>query len=119
LAFARTVFSNLKPGGRLIAYNDNPLTPEDGYVSHAEFGFVRSVEQPRHEGSVVHYQFGAWGFDNFWLSPSTYAQVFAEAGLVEFRFVAASADIGCHPDAALWRRFIDTCPIIGLEARRP
>ena len=44
---------------------------------------------------------------------------FAEAGLVEFRFVAASADIGCHPDAALWRRFIDTCPIIGLEARRP
>lgn len=119
LAFARTVCANLKPGGRLIAYNDNPLTPEDGYVSHAEFGFVRSVELPRREGSVVRYQFGSWGFDNFWLSPATYSQVFAEAGLVDFRFVPASVDLADRRDAALWRRFVETSPIIGLEARRP
>lgn len=118
-AFARTVYANLKPGGRLIAYNDNPLTPEDGYVSHTEFGFVRSVERPRREGSVVRYQFGTWGFDNFWLSPATYGQVFAEAGLADFRFVPAIADLAGRPDAALWQRFVETSPIIGLEARRP
>lgn len=119
LAFVHTVYANLEPGGRLIAYNDNPLTPEDGYVSHAEFGFVRSVDRPRREGSVVRYQFGTWGFDNFWLSPTTYEQVFAEAGLVDFRFVPAGADLMGRQDASLWQRFIDTCPIIGLEARRP
>jgi SAM-dependent methyltransferase len=119
LAFARTVQANLKHGGRLIAYNDNPLTPEDGYVSHADFGFIRSIERPRREGSVVRYQFGSWGFDNFWLSPTTYEQVFAEAGLVDFRFVPASADLIGRQDSSLWQRFIDTCPIIGLEARRP
>ena len=118
LAFARTVHANLKSGGRLIAYNDNPLTPEDDYVSHAEFGFERTVERPRREGSVVRYQFGSWGFDNFWLPPATYEEVFAEAGLADFRFVPASADLAGRPDAALWQRFLEACPIIGLEARK-
>jgi SAM-dependent methyltransferase len=118
-AFARTVQANLKPGGRLIGINDNPLTPEDRYVSLEAFGFTRTVERPRRPGSRVRYQFGNWGFDNFWLAPATYRQVFAETGLVDFRFVPPSADIKGGEEPALWQRFLEDCPIVGLEARHP
>lgn len=116
IAFARTVQANLKPGGRLIGINDNPLTPEEGYASLQAYGFTRTVEHPRHIGSRVRYQFGDWGFDNFWLPPAIYHRAFAEAGLSNFRFVPATADLSGH-DPRHWQRFLNDCPIVGLEAR--
>jgi SAM-dependent methyltransferase len=120
LAFARSVARNLKPGGRLVGMNDNPRTASDRYGSYAAHGFSRTIDGPRREGARVRYTFPkpdgtSFGFDNFWLSSETYARVFAEAGLVGFRFVDAVADPAAGGD---WSDFLRDCPITGLEARR-
>lgn len=120
LAFARSVRANLKPGGRLIGMNDNPRNAMERYGSFAAYGFSRNTELPRREGSRIRYTFPkpdgtSFGFDNFWLAPETYARVFAEAGLKDFRFIDASADPAAGGD---WSDFLHDCPITGLAASR-
>ncbi len=120
LAFARSVARNLKPGGRLVGMNDNPRTALDRYGSYAAYGFSRTIDGPLREGARIRYDFPKadgthFGFDNFWLAPATYEEVFAEAGLAGFRFVDAIADPATGGD---WRDFLRDCPITGLEARR-
>ena len=55
------------------------------YGSFAAYGFSRDIELPRREGSRVRYTFPkpdgtSFGFDNFWLSPETYARLKVLAG---------------------------------------
>ena len=124
LAFARTVHANLKPGGRMVGINDNPRTALSRYGNYAAYGFSRTIDLPRREGSRVRYTFPTadgktFGFDNFWLAPETYEQVFAEAGLADFRFVDCRAEVPPGQDRALWGDFLLDCPLTGLVARRP
>lgn len=121
LAFARSVARNLKPGGRLVGVNDNPRTALDRYGSYAAYGFSRTIDGPRHEGSRIRYTFPkpdstSFGFDNFWLAPETYEEVFAEVGLIGFRFIDAIADPAAGGN---FSDFLRDCPITGLEAGRP
>lgn len=121
LVFARAIHANLKPGGRLVGMNDNPRTSVDRYGSYAAYGFSREVEQPRLEGARIRYSFfkpdgTSFGFDNFWLAPQTYEEIFAEAGLAGFRFVDPIAAPSSGED---WSGFLRDCPITGLEAHRP
>ena len=123
LAFARTVRANLKPDGRLVGMNDNPRNALERYGSYAAYGFSREVERPRREGARIRYTFATsegttFGFDNFWLVPETYEAVFAEAGLADFRFVDAHAELSAGQDRAFWEGFLRDCPITGLAARR-
>jgi 2-polyprenyl-3-methyl-5-hydroxy-6-metoxy-1,4-benzoquinol methylase len=123
LAFARTAAANLKPGGRLVGINDNPLTAFGGLQSYTEYGFLRDVETPVHEGSRIRYSFPkpdgtTFGFDNFWLSPNTYRDAFAEAGFASFDFVALQAELTEGQDPAFWQAFLSDCPLIGLVAKR-
>ena len=123
LAFARTVRANLKPGGRLIGINDNPRTALSRYGNYAAYGFSRTTDLPRHEGARIRYTFPTqdgktFGFDNFWLAPETYGQVFADAGLPDFRFVDCQARLSEGQDPAFWQEFVRDCPITGLEATR-
>lgn len=122
-AFACTVAANLKPGGRLVGINDNPLTAFGGLQSYAAYGFMRDVETPVREGSRIRYTFArpdgtTFGFDNFWLSPDTYRAAFAEAGFVAFDFVDCQAKPGESQEFAIWQAFLSDCPITGLVAKR-
>jgi SAM-dependent methyltransferase len=123
LAFARTVAANLKPGGRLVGINDNPLTAFGGLQSYTEYGFLRDVETPVREGSRIRYSFPkpdgtAFGFDNFWLPPDTYRAAFAEAGFVAFDFVECQAKPDDSQEPGFWQAFLSDCPLIGLSAKR-
>lgn len=123
LAFARSARANLKPGGRLVGMNNNPRNAVDRYGSFAAYGFSRDIELPRREGSRIRYTFAkpdgsSFGFDNFWLAPETYARVFAEAGLRDFRFVDCQAKPSAGQDPTLWQDFLRDCPITGLVASR-
>ena len=123
LAFARTVRANLKPGGRLIGINDNPRTALSRYGNYAAYGFSRTTDLPRHEGARIRYTFPTpdgktFGFDNFWLAPETYGQVFAEAGLRDFRLVDCEARLSEGQDPTFWQDFVRDCPITGLVACR-
>ena len=124
LTFARTVHANLKPGGRMIGINDNPRTALSRYGDHAAYGFSRIIDLPRREGSRIRYTLPTadgktFGFDNFWLAPETYEQVFAEAGLEDFRFVDCRAELSPGQDRTFWNDFLRDCPITGLMVRRP
>lgn len=121
LVFARTITANLKPGGRLIGMNDNPRTPPDRFGSYAAYGFTREIERPQRKGARIRYSFfkpdgTSFGFDNFWLAPQTYEEVFSEAGLTGFRFVDP---VAVSPEGGDWSDFLRDCPITGLEAYRP
>lgn len=123
LAFARTVAANLKPGGRLVGMNDNPLTAFGGPQSYAKYGFLRDVDLPVREGSRIRYSFPkpdgtTFGFDNFWQSPDTYRAAFAEAGFAAFDFVECQAKLAEGQEPDLWQAFLSDCPIIGLFAQR-
>ena len=56
-------------------------------------------------------------FDNFWIPPATYREVFEEAGFADFRFVDAHVAPGADP--APFRDFLEDCPICGISAVRP
>jgi SAM-dependent methyltransferase len=124
LAFARTVHANLKPGGRIVGMNDNPRTPLSRYGDHAAYGFSRTIDLPRREGARIRYTLptadgGTFGFDNFWLAPETYEQVFAEAGFEDFQFVDCRAELPPGQDRTFWDDFLRDCPITGMSAHRP
>lgn len=124
LAFARTVAANLKPGGRLVGINSNPLTAASGRQSYTDYGFWRDVESPLRDGARIHYSFTkpdgtTFSFDNFWLSLETSRAAFAEAGLASFDLVECKAKLPSDQDPAFWQTFLAECPIIGLVATRP
>ena len=104
--------------------NNNPRNAPERYGSFAAYGFSRDIELPRRDGSRIRYTFlkpdgSTFGFDNFWLSPKTYEQVFAEAGFEDFHFVDCRAELPPGQDRTFWDDFLRDCPITGLEARRP
>ena len=119
---AESAFRNLNPGGRLCGVNDNPRTAPARYRYYPEFGFLRSIEKPQREGSSITWSIqpatgDACIFDNFWIAPETYREVFEEVGFTEFRFVDAHVAPGADP--APFRDFLDDCPICGISAVRP
>ena len=119
---AESAFRNLASGGRLCGVNDNPRTAADRYRYYPEFRFIRYIEKPQREGSAITWSIlpesgDACIFDNFWIPPETYREVFAQAGFVDFRF--ADAHVAPGEDPRPFADFLDDCPICGIAARRP
>jgi ubiquinone/menaquinone biosynthesis C-methylase UbiE len=119
---AESAFRNLRPGGRLCGVNDNPRTAPSRYRYYPEFSFLRYIEKPQREGSSITWSIqpatgDACIFDNFWIPPATYREVFEEVGFADFRFVDAHVAPGADP--APFRDFLEDCPICGISAVRP
>jgi SAM-dependent methyltransferase len=119
---AESAFRNLRPGGRLCGVNDNPRTAPSRYRYYPEFSFLRYIEKPQREGSSITWSIqpatgDACIFDNFWIPPATYREVFEEIGFADFRFVDAHVAPGADP--APFRDFLEDCPICGISAVRP
>ena len=119
---AESAFRNLRPGGRLCGVNDNPRTAPGRYRYYPEFSFLRYIEKPQREGSSITWSIqpatgDACIFDNFWIPPATYREVFEEVGFADFRFVDAHVAPGADP--APFRDFLEDCPICGISAVRP
>lgn len=120
-SMACSIADHLAPGGRLVGMNDNPRNALDRYGPMPEYALAREVAPPRVEGSRVHYTMTnpdgtSFQFDNYWLAPTTYEQVFAEMGL-RFTWV----DCIALPEAdgttpALWQAFVRDCPLTGFQA---
>lgn len=118
---AESACRNLVQGGLLCGVNDNPRTSASRYRYYPEFSFIRYIEKPQREGSAITWSIqpesgDACIFDNFWIAPDTYREVFEAAGFRGFRFVDAHVAPG--EDPAPFAGFLDDCPICGLAATR-
>ena len=119
--FCRACRDSLRPGGRFVGMNDNPLGPPAGSACYLKYGFDRQCDHlPPPDGEPIRYTFPAadgssFGFTNYHHAPSTYQTAFREAGFRRFRWVPVALD----PSQAanpFWDDFMRSPPIIGFVA---
>ncbi|MCX6131352.1 MAG: class I SAM-dependent methyltransferase [Proteobacteria bacterium] len=125
LQFCQTIAVNLKPGGRFVGVNDNPANDPADYGSYRPYGFIKTTAKARIEGAPVTYVMfnpdgKTFSFDNYYLSPDTYAWAFRTAGLASLAFTPlALSPAGLSTfGKEYWQLFLNKPPIIALEALR-
>lgn len=120
LSFLKGIHDQLKPGAQFIGFNDNLANDPAKYATYRKYGFVKESSPYRTEGDPILYTFyntdgTICQFDNFYLTPSTYAEAFKEAGFVNFQWVWPSL----HPTERAndyWNDFMYDPPVIGFVA---
>ena len=124
LRFLRVCHEALRPGGRLVGFNDNVLRPPRGTVSWRKYG-VEKTGPPAapDEGDPIHYRFTnpdgrQFEFHNFFLRPETYRDAFREAGFHGFRWLGVSLEPGERGNP-FWDDFLANPPVIAYAAAKP
>lgn len=123
LRFLRVCHDALRPGGRIVGFNDNVMRPPRGTVSWRQYGLEKTgpLSAPN-EGDPIHYRFtnpdgGQFEFHNFFLKPETYDDAFRETGFRDFRWLGVSLE----PDERnnpFWDDFLANPPVIAYEATK-
>ena len=121
--FCRSVFAQLKPGGRFIGFNDNPFNKPADYPKYLKYGFTKQGTGNHQEGDPIRYTFynqngTFFQFNSYYLHPDTYAEAFAAAGFVDFQWQQPVIHPN-HKGDAFWDRFLEHPPVIGFSAIRP
>jgi len=122
LQMCKTVFLNLKAGGKLVGFNDNPMNKLENYATYKEYGFIKESTETRKEGDFVRYIIfnpdgTEFSFNNFYLSPQTYEACFKEVGFKNFRWEGPF--LGSKvTDTEYWDTFFNDPPLIGFSAEK-
>ena len=123
LRFLRVCHDALRPGGRIVGFNDNVLRPPRGTVSWRQYGLEKTgPPSAPNEGDPIHYRFtnpdgGQFEFHNFFLKPETYDDAFRETGFRDFRWLGVSLE----PDERnnpFWDDFLANPPVIAYAATK-
>ncbi|HET9843577.1 MAG TPA: class I SAM-dependent methyltransferase, partial [Gammaproteobacteria bacterium] len=122
---AYSIYKNLKPGGKFVGINDNPGNAPDYYKKYKKYGFLKSGQKQRQEGSSIIYTFfkedgSTYSLQSYYLSLETYEKVFLSVGFKDFRWKTLSISEKSKEKYNLdyWRIFLNHPPIIGIEAIR-
>lgn len=113
----------LRPGGRLVGFNDNVRRPPQPGASLEKYGFERTCRRhPPREGDVIEYRMTnhdgrKFGFENYYLEPATYAAAARDAGFEDFRWVDAMLEPSEHGDS-FWDDFMAQAPLAAFTASR-
>lgn len=122
LRFLKVAHAALRPGGRLVGFNDNVLNPPRGTVSWAKYGIVKTGPAVPTAGAPIRYRITnedgtRFEFDNFYETPETYARAFEAAGFRDFRWLPVSLD-PAERDNPFWDDFLQNPPVIAFTATR-
>lgn len=120
LGFLRVARAALRPGGRLVGFNDNVLSPPRGTVSWSKYGIVKTGPAVPTPGAPIRYRItnedgASFEFNNCYESPETYRCAFHEAGFREFRWLGVSLD-PAERGNPFWDDFLENPPVIAFEA---
>lgn len=122
-AFCRACFGSLRPGGRLVGFNDNVLCPPLPGNSLAKYGFERTCRHPPAEGDVIRYRITnpdgqVFEIDNYYyLQPVTYEAAMRDAGFRDFHWIDVSLDPS-EPRQGFWKDFMRQSPFTAFTAKR-
>ena len=119
---ARAITRHLKPGGRFVTVNNNPLHERQDFYASRKYGFVKHAASPLANGVPVEYEFFLDGAEsvtitNYHLDTALHDRVLREAG---FR------DVSWHPprlapgaadsvEPGYWDEFLERPPVTFLE----
>jgi ubiquinone/menaquinone biosynthesis C-methylase UbiE len=120
LKMCKSIFANLKPGGRFVTINSNPSQAPVSYLKTEKYGFIKSIDSPLIEGTPIKYTFinnHKYTFDNYYLSIPTHEWAFQSVGFKEVRWQSpiVSPDGIKEFGQEFWQDFLDSVPIIGIE----
>ncbi len=123
LQFLRVCHHALRPGGRIVGFNDNVMRPPRGTVSWRKYGLEKTgpLSAPN-EGDPIHYRFtnpdgGRFEFHNFFLKPETYHDAFRDAGFYDFRWLGVSLEPG-ERNNPFWDDFLANPPVVAYSATK-
>ncbi len=122
LRFLGVAHRALRPGGRLVGFNDNVLNLPRGTVSLSRYGIVRTGPADPYAGAPIHYRFTnpdgtQFEFHNYFLSPETYVRAFERAGFGDFRWLGVALD-PAERGNRFWDEFLENPPVIAYTATR-
>ena len=117
------IVAQLVPDGRFVAINENPDQPAAAYAGYSQYGFNKSVDGVRSDGSPIHYAMVSGRtmlrFDAYYYARETYERELRGAGFADVRWhplmLAPEGVAECGED--YWREYLGNPPIIGLECR--
>ncbi|AFW95480.1 methyltransferase [Anabaena sp. 90] len=120
LKMCKSIFANLKSGGRFVTINSNPSQAPVSYLKTEKYGFIKSIDSPLIEGTPIKYTFinnHKFTFDNYYLSIPTHEWAFQSVGFKEVRWQLpiVSPDGIKEFGQEFWQDFLDSVPIIGIE----
>ena len=120
--FCRVCHDALRPGGRVVGFNDNVLNPPRGTVSFRKYGIKKTGPLALSEGAPIRYRFTnddgrQFEFHNFFLQPQTYHHAFEAAGFRDFRWLGVSLDPRERSNP-FWDDFLDDPPVIAFTATK-
>lgn len=123
MRMCRSIIDHLPPAGRFVTLNENPDQSVEQYAGYAQYGFNKTVEQPRRDGSEITYWMVSgrelFKFQACFFARKTYERVLHAAGfrdLVWHPLMLAEAGIEAH-GASYWEEYLSNPPVVGLECR--
>lgn len=122
-SLCRACFGALRPGGRLVGFNDNVHRPPRPGASLAKYGIERTGAWPPREGDAIRYRITNLDgqtveFDNHYLKPGTYERAMRNAGFGDFQWIDAVVD-PVEETNHFWRDFLAQAPLVAFSATRP
>jgi len=120
-AMCARIAAQLRPGGRLVAINENPEQAGSNYAGYTQYGFNKSLQGPQQDGAPIHYAMVSgrklMRFSAYYYRRATYEAALQAAGFTGIRWVplqlapAGIAELG----ADYWQEYLANPPVVGLE----
>ncbi len=124
LKMCETIYQNLKPGGYLVAINENTEQNIEAYSKSQKYGISKSISLPIQEGSPITYTMfdGSEYFEiiNYYYSQKVWTENLQRVGFKSIEWQSLQVD----PEgiekygAEYWQDFLENSPNMGLICRK-
>jgi 2-polyprenyl-3-methyl-5-hydroxy-6-metoxy-1,4-benzoquinol methylase len=124
LDMCRTIFANLKPGGRFVSINNNSEQSPETFPLCAKYGFTKTLAGPLNEGAAITYHFFRRGqefhINNYYLSRKAHEWAFHKVGFREvyWKKIEVSSEGIQNCEKHYWQDFLDCEPIVGIVCNK-